>query len=113
MSREDSLDITFPEDEPQGLRLYGYLGAILERVFKVAGVDGSGDNEAGYADDGEFLKPSLGVVYKPDPAVAIKLDGSTHIQKFNGKTESYPEVRLDVSCAFKMQAARPSARPTQ
>ncbi len=33
--------------------------------------DFGGDNEAGYADDGKFLKPSLGVVYKPDPAVAI------------------------------------------
>lgn len=64
--------------------------------------DLGGDNEAGYADDGEFLKPSLGVAWKPDPAVAIKLDASTHIQEFNGQSESYPEVRLDISYAFKM-----------
>jgi len=60
-----------------------------------------GDNEAGIADNGIFTKYSLGVVYKPIDAVAIKLDGSVHSQKFNGKTESYPEIRFDVSYAFK------------
>jgi hypothetical protein len=61
-----------------------------------------GDNESGVADDGKFWKPSVGVVYKPHESVAIKLDSSAHIQKFNGKTEVYPEVRLDISFAFKM-----------
>lgn len=62
--------------------------------------DFGGDNEAGLADDGKFLKPSLGVVYRPIPSVALKLDGSVHTQKFNGKTVSYPELRLDFSFAF-------------
>lgn len=62
--------------------------------------DYGGDEEAGLADDGKFVKPSAGVVYRPIPSVAIKLDGSYHSQKFNGKTVSYPEVRLDFSFAF-------------
>ena len=59
-----------------------------------------GDNEAGLADDGKFLKPSIGVVYRPVPAVAIKLDGSYHSQMFNGEKVMYPELRLDFSFAF-------------
>lgn len=80
---------------------YGFLD-YMSHPEVIQEKDFGGDNEAGYADDGKFLKPSLGVVYKPDPAVAIKLDGSTHIQEFNGQSESYPEVRLDISYAFKM-----------
>lgn len=60
-----------------------------------------GDKESGLADDGKFYKTSAGLVYRPIPVVAIKLDGSIHSQKFNGKMESYPEVRLDFSWAFK------------
>jgi len=60
-----------------------------------------GDKESGLADDGEFYKTSAGVVYRPIPAVAIKLDGSIHTQKFNEKNQSYPEIRLDFSWAFK------------
>ena len=59
-----------------------------------------GDSEAGVADDGKFRKDTIGVVYRPSPKVAIKLDGSQHVFKFNGKTESYPEVRLDFSYIF-------------
>ena len=59
-----------------------------------------GDNEAGLADNGKFAKPSLGLVYRPIPSVAIKLDGSVHSQKYNGETIMYPEVRLDFSFAF-------------
>ena len=62
--------------------------------------DFGGDNEAGLADDGKFNKATVGIVFRPVPEVAIKLDGSTHIQKFNGKTESYPEIRLDFSFLF-------------
>jgi len=61
-----------------------------------------GDNEAGFADDGQFTKYSTGVVYRPVDSVAIKFDSSVHSQKFNGKTETYPEVRADFSFAFKM-----------
>ena len=60
-----------------------------------------GDKESGLADDGVFTKTSAGVVYRPIPVVAIKLDGSVHTQKFNGKSLSYPEIRLDFSWAFK------------
>lgn len=59
-----------------------------------------GDNEAGLSDDGQFYKSSVGVVYRPVKSVAIKLDGSTHTQKFNGTTITYPEVRLDFSFSF-------------
>ena len=59
-----------------------------------------GDDEAGLADDGKFMKPSAGVVYRPIPNVAVKLDGSFHVQNYNGKNVSYPEIRLDFSFAF-------------
>jgi hypothetical protein len=59
-----------------------------------------GDNETGVADDGEFYKYTFGMAYKPVDKVAIKLDHSAHIQTYNGKTESYPEFRFDVSYLF-------------
>ena len=59
-----------------------------------------GDNEAGLADDGKFHKGTLGIVLRPVPEVAVKLDGSTHIQRFNGVIESYSEIRLDISFIF-------------
>lgn len=62
--------------------------------------DFGGDDESGLADDGKFWKPSAGLVYRPVSNVAIKLDGSYHIQNFNGKSASYPEIRLDFSFAF-------------
>ncbi len=60
-----------------------------------------GDNESGLADDGKFVKYTLGLSYNPVDRVAIKFDHSAHYQKFNGKTESYPEFRLDFSYLFK------------
>jgi len=62
--------------------------------------DFGGDDEAGLADDGIFWKPSAGLVFKPLPNVAIKLDGSYHIQQYMGKNVAYPELRLDFSFAF-------------
>ncbi len=59
-----------------------------------------GDNESGLADNGVFAKPSLGIVYRPIQSVAIKLDGSFHIQQFNGESVTYPEIRMDFSFAF-------------
>ncbi|MBN2408045.1 MAG: hypothetical protein JXJ19_10160 [Elusimicrobia bacterium] len=59
-----------------------------------------GDNECGVADNGIFYKPTIGVMYKPIEKLAIKLDASQHMQKFNGKDETYPETRLDVSYLF-------------
>jgi len=61
-----------------------------------------GDNEAGAADDGKFNKSTAGLVYRPVQQVAIKLDGSMHMYKFNGQNESYPELRFDVSYVFGM-----------
>jgi len=62
--------------------------------------DFGGDAESGLADDGIFWKPSAGLVYRPLPNVAIKLDGSYHIQKVSGQNVAYPELRLDFSFAF-------------
>lgn len=59
-----------------------------------------GDNEAGVADDGVFSKATIGIVLRPIPQVALKLDGSSHIYKFHGEDTSYPEGRLDVSYTF-------------
>jgi hypothetical protein len=66
----------------------------------IANKNFGGDDEAGIADDGRFVKPSVGIVYRPIPNVAIKLDGSYHSQRFNGRDEIYPELRLDFSFAF-------------
>ena len=59
-----------------------------------------GDAEAGLADDGRFHKGTVGVVYRPVPEVAVKLDFSAHFQEFNGEDETYPEIRFDVSYIF-------------
>ncbi len=59
-----------------------------------------GDNEAGLADDGKFSKATVGLIYRPIPQIAVKLDFSSHFQEFNGKDESYPEIRFDVSYIF-------------
>lgn len=63
----------------------------------VADKDLGGDNEAGIADDGKFQKYTVGAVYRPVSQVALKLDASGHVQKFNGATEFYPEVRVSFS----------------
>ncbi len=59
-----------------------------------------GDNEAGVADDGVFNKGTLGVMFRPIPRVAVKLDGSVHYYKFMGQDVNYPELRFDVSYTF-------------
>ena len=59
-----------------------------------------GDNEAGVSDAGQFHKSTIGVVYRPIPEVAVKLDTSHHIFRFNGETTSYPELRVDFSFVF-------------
>jgi len=56
-----------------------------------------GDNESGLSDNGIFYKTTLGLVVRPTPAVALKADGSAHIQEFNGQTVFYPEARLSFS----------------
>ncbi len=59
-----------------------------------------GDNEAGAADDGVFNKSTVGILYRPVPEVAVKLDQSFHFYKMNGNSVYYPEVRFDVSYIF-------------
>ncbi|MFC1585861.1 hypothetical protein ACFL5V_09970 [Fibrobacterota bacterium] len=60
-----------------------------------------GDNEAGAADDGVFTKPTIGISIKPSPFVALKIDGSSHIQKIGGEDNHYEEFRMDISYFFK------------
>jgi hypothetical protein len=59
-----------------------------------------GDNEAGFADDGKFSKGTIGVLFRPIPEVAIKLDVSSHFQVLNDEDTDYPEIRFDVSYIF-------------
>jgi hypothetical protein len=59
-----------------------------------------GDNEAGVSDDGVFNKGTIGIMFRPIPVVAVKLDGSAHYYQFMGQSVSYPEIRFDVSYTF-------------
>ncbi|UCH15110.1 MAG: hypothetical protein JSV22_03875 [Bacteroidales bacterium] len=59
-----------------------------------------GDNEAGVADDGKFYKPTIGIAIRPSHNMALKIDGSSHIQKINGETVNYKEIRIDLSFMF-------------
>lgn len=61
-----------------------------------------GDNEAGYADDGTISKYTLGAVYRPISAVALKLDASIHEQTMVAKKLYYPEVRLSFSYFWQL-----------
>jgi hypothetical protein len=61
-----------------------------------------GDNEAGLSDDGQFHKATAGVVFRPIPSVALKIDGSTHTQKFNGDFVTYPEIRASLSYLWRL-----------
>ncbi len=59
-----------------------------------------GDNEAGVSDNGKFVKWTGGIVFRPVPEVAVKLDSSTHRYIMGGQHVSYPELRLNVSYIF-------------
>ena len=48
-----------------------------------------GDNEAGASEDGAFSKSTLGIIYRPIPLVALKLDQSYHFYKLDGKDVNY------------------------
>ncbi len=54
----------------------------------------------GMPDNGEFQLATIGLLYRPEPNVAIKLDVSSHIYDFFGESKSYPEFRLDFSFVF-------------
>jgi hypothetical protein len=68
--------------------------------------DNGGDNEAGLADDGIFYKSTLGVVIRPVSFIAVKIDGSTHTQQFNGDTVTYPEFRSSFSFYWELGGMR-------
>jgi len=71
-----------------------------ENPETIASKKWGGDNEAGVADDGTFSKGTMGVLFRPIPQVAVKLDGSAHFYTFHGEKVSYPEIRFDVSYTF-------------
>jgi len=69
----------------------------------VANKDLGGDAEAGLADDGVFLKYTAGVVIRPVPQVALKVDGSAHQFLYNDAVEVFPEVRLSLSYLWQLE----------
>jgi hypothetical protein len=73
-----------------------------ENPETIAEKDDGGDNEAGIADDGAFVKQTLGVVVRPDSQLAIKLDASSHTQEIDGSDESYSEVRSSFSYIWSL-----------
>lgn len=64
--------------------------------------DLGGDNEAGLADNGKFIKYTIGTVIRPIPQVALKLDLSAHQQEYNGETVIYPEGRCSLSYLWEL-----------
>lgn len=75
---------------------------FYENPETVADKSNGGDNEAGIADDGAFVKQTLGVVFRPDNQFTTKLDASTHIQEIDGSNESYSEVRASFSYIWSL-----------
>ena len=65
--------------------------------------DIGGDNEAGIAEDGRFIKLTIGGIVRPVPQVAVKLDGSIHFQKIAGQETNYPELRLSFAYYWEIQ----------
>lgn len=63
----------------------------------IANKDLGGDNEAGLADDGAFNKQTLGIFFRPENELAIKVDASNHQQEMDGKTVNYAEIRSSFS----------------
>lgn len=61
-----------------------------------------GDNEAGISDSGEFMKYTLGLVWRPVQQVATKLDGGFHTYVVNGRTEFAPEIRVSFSYLWEL-----------
>ena len=68
----------------------------------IANKDLGGDNEAGLSDDGKFTKQTVGLVYRPVPVVALKVDTSNHNQKINGSYTNYVEGRFSFSYIWSL-----------
>jgi hypothetical protein len=75
---------------------YSNPETILEKDF-----GGDGD-EAGLADDGQFYKFTGGLVLRPAPPIALKLDGSAHVMSINGAAAWYPEARVSFSYLWEL-----------
>ena len=84
-----------------GITPYGRLD-FYDNPETIAEKDFGGDDEAGLADDGQFIKSTVGVIWRPNPAVAFKVDGSTHTQQFNGESITYPEIRISLSYLWEL-----------
>jgi len=62
-----------------------------------------GDFEAGYDDRGRFLKGTLGFMYRPMPAIALKLEyGSHFLQKWGDTSYLDPELRASFSYFWEL-----------
>ncbi len=59
-----------------------------------------GDNEAGVTDDGSFNMSTVGIVYRPIPAVAVKFEQGFHFYIQDAQNVRYPDLRLDISYIF-------------
>jgi hypothetical protein len=62
--------------------------------------DYGGDNEAGWDDDGQFVKATFGALYRPISPVALKADFSIHSQSFGGESYRYPELRVSFAYSW-------------
>jgi len=63
----------------------------------IASKDWGGDAEAGVADNGRFYKPTVGIAIRPTYNMALKIDGSSHMQD---GADNYKELRVDLSFMF-------------
>lgn len=64
--------------------------------------DYGGDDEAGLSDTGAYVKLTSGLVVRPVPPVALKVDGSAHIQPVGGETFIYPEIRINLAYLWEL-----------
>ncbi|MET0343758.1 MAG: hypothetical protein ABW252_22280 [Polyangiales bacterium] len=64
--------------------------------------DLGGDNEAGATDDGKFEKYTAGIVFRPVPQVALKVDSSVHRYDFNDESVFYAEGRASFSYLWEL-----------
>ena len=67
--------------------------------------DFGGDAEAGVADNGQFTKLTAGLIVRPVPAAALKIDGSVHIQEVAQQTTIYPEIRISLSYYWELRGS--------
>jgi hypothetical protein len=65
--------------------------------------DFGGDDEAGDSDEGVFHKLTLGFAWRVASPIVLKIDGSVHIQEFNGETFVYPEGRAQLSYQWELE----------